>query len=401
VKARPFYFEIKDMLTQFVAAFDDIVIGRFNKAREEQDKINVRYVYAPKQRVLQDLVNLNKTMTLPAVSINVTNVSRDESRVFNKIDGFYYTGATEQEDLVSRHLKSPVPVNISISCSILTRYQTDMDQILSNFVPFCNPYVVVSWKVPEKFNLAKDQEIRSEVLWNGDVSLDYPVETTGTQKARVTADTSFTIKGWLFKDTDSDVGNVFKIDADFYNENLLTTYDNYESLSGNTYTYPTSTGLINETKSVTVSGAPELTNIFYNGVQLLDTFKVPGVLNSSDGTGSNVMLQGTRLDKINGLLLSSNTFSYFDTSVIPLCTYSSFVSGVHGIGKTITGHDISYTTISDNTITFSLSSPTTLQNHAPSIQFVPYTLSAGYAISSKTTTSRTYSGNNTFIIVGG
>ena len=389
------------MLTQFVAAFDDIVIGRFNKAREEKDKINVRYVYAPKQRVLQDLVNLNKTMTLPAVSINVTNVSRDESRVFNKIDGFYYTGATEQEDLVSRHLKSPVPVNISISCSILTRYQTDMDQILSNFVPFCNPYVVVSWKVPEKFNLAKDQEIRSEVLWNGDVSLDYPVETTGTQKARVTADTSFTIKGWLFKDTDSDVGNVFKIDADFYNENLLTTYDNYESLSGNTYTYPTSTGLINETKSVTVSGAPELTNIFYNGVQLLDTFKVPGVLNSSDGTGSNVMLQGTRLDKINGLLLSSNTFSYFDTSVIPLCTYSSFVSGVHGIGKTITGHDISYTTISDNTITFSLSSPTTLQNHAPSIQFVPYTLSAGYAISSKTTTSRTYSGNNTFIIVGG
>jgi len=30
VRARPFYFEIKDMLTQFVAAFDDIVIGRFN-----------------------------------------------------------------------------------------------------------------------------------------------------------------------------------------------------------------------------------------------------------------------------------------------------------------------------------------------------------------------------------
>ena len=388
------------MLTQFVAAFDDIVIGRFNKAREEQDKINVRYVYAPKQRVLYDLVNLNKTMTLPVVSVNVNSVTRDESRVFNKIDGFYYTGATEREDLVSRHLKSPVPVNISISCSILTRYQTDMDQILSNFVPFCNPYVVISWKVPEKFNLAKDQEIRSEVLWNGDVSLEYPTTTDGNVKARVTADTSFTIKGWLFKDTDSDVGNVFKVDADFYNENLLTTYDNYESLSGNTYTYPTSTGLIDETKTVTVSGAPELTNIFYNGVQLLDTFKVPGVLNSSDGD-SNVMLQGTRLDKINGLLLSSNTFDYFDTSVIPLCTYSSFVSGVHGIGKTITGHDISYTTISDNTITFNLTSPTTLQNHNPTIQFVPYTLSAGYAISSKTTTSRTYSGNNTFIIVGG
>ena len=45
------------MLTQFVAAFDDIVIGRFNKNRNEQDRINVRYLYAPKQRVLQDIIN--------------------------------------------------------------------------------------------------------------------------------------------------------------------------------------------------------------------------------------------------------------------------------------------------------------------------------------------------------
>ena len=55
------------MLTQFVAAFDDIVIGRFNKNRNEQDKINVRYLYAPKQRVLQDIINENKTLTLPVV----------------------------------------------------------------------------------------------------------------------------------------------------------------------------------------------------------------------------------------------------------------------------------------------------------------------------------------------
>ena len=45
------------MLTQFVAAFDDIVIGRFNKDREEKDRINARYIYAPKQRVLHDLIN--------------------------------------------------------------------------------------------------------------------------------------------------------------------------------------------------------------------------------------------------------------------------------------------------------------------------------------------------------
>ena len=65
------------MLTQFVAAFDDIVIGRFNKDREEKDRINARYIYAPKQRVLHDLINENKTLTLPVVSVNVTSISRD------------------------------------------------------------------------------------------------------------------------------------------------------------------------------------------------------------------------------------------------------------------------------------------------------------------------------------
>ena len=113
----------------------------------------------------------------------------------------------------------------------MTRYQTDMDQILSNFVPFCNPYIVISWKVPEAFNLSVDQEIRSEVLWDGSISMNYPVELNGSQKARVTADTTFTIKGWLFKDTDNPSGNIFFIDQNFHPTTELEYYDNYESLS--------------------------------------------------------------------------------------------------------------------------------------------------------------------------
>jgi len=49
VRAKPFYFEIKDMVTQFIAAFDDVVIARYNKDRQKQDQINVRYIYAPKE----------------------------------------------------------------------------------------------------------------------------------------------------------------------------------------------------------------------------------------------------------------------------------------------------------------------------------------------------------------
>jgi len=85
------------MVTQFIAAFDDVVISRYNKDREEQDQINVRYIYAPKQRVLHDIINLNKTLTLPAISVNISGISRDSSRVFNKLDGFYYQGKSGDE----------------------------------------------------------------------------------------------------------------------------------------------------------------------------------------------------------------------------------------------------------------------------------------------------------------
>ena len=216
MKSDPFYFEIKDLIKQFVAAFDGIVIKRYNKDRDIQDKIQVRYVYAPKQRVIHDIVNKSKHITLPVVAINISSVSRDPTRVFNKLDSSYYystlantlTGDVGTEDTVPQ----PVPVNINISMSMLTKYQSDMDQILSNFIPYNNPYIVISWKVPGEFTDIP-QEIRSEVLWNENVSLTYPTELTPDTPYRVSADTSFTIKGWLFRKHTTPVKTIFEVNA--------------------------------------------------------------------------------------------------------------------------------------------------------------------------------------------
>lgn len=352
MRARPFYFEIKDMLTQFVAAFDDIVIGRFNKERKEKDKINVRYVYAPKQRVLYDIINESKTLTLPVVSVNVTNISRDQNRVFNKLDGFYYQGNVG-EDKVSRHIKAPVPVNITLSVSVLTRYQTDMDQILSNFIPFCNPYVVISWKIPKEFNLSVDQEIRSEVLWTGDVNMSYPTELTSSQKARVTADTSFTIKGWLFKDTDNPSGNIFFVDNNFHTTTNLEYYDNYESLSG-------SAEFESKTNSFEVSGSPFITDIFYKGILLQDNLTIAA------NTSGNVILNGYGFNHTKTVLFSSDN----DTAYTNLTSISDFSRQ-----EAVSGQSIPFTILNDNTIIFN-SPPIT----SGKLRFIPLN-KAGYDLS--------------------
>jgi len=256
MRFRSSYFEIQDLIIQFANAFDSIVIGRYNKNREEKDRIYVRYLYAPKQRVLYDIVNKAKTITLPVIAINIAGIQRDNSRVFNKIHdagGFYYINEEN-----SNKYNAPVPVNITINFSIITRYQLDMDQILSNFIPYNNPYIIISWPIPTDITgLSQPQEIRSEVLWSGDISMSYPTELNASDKARVTADTTFTIKGWIFPAAENDTGNIYTVTSNFYavsgteNTGTVLTLENYPTLRTDL------SGLSAISETVTVSATPQ------------------------------------------------------------------------------------------------------------------------------------------------
>lgn len=266
MKFETFHFEIKDLITQFVTAFDDITIKRYNKNREVQNKIQVRYVYAPKQRVLYDIVNKAQNLTVPVVAVYITNVARDESRVFNKLSGFYINRGVSEIDTraKSQFYKTPVPVSIGVSMSIITKFQSDMDQIISNFVPYSNPYIILSWRLPTtavEGDLATPQEIRSEVLWDGGINLSYPTDIAANEKYRIVGDTAFVIKGWLFPKLEDSKGNIFYVDNNYYNSSQLTSFDN---LSGLTYTYPTSSSLLSDTETVSVSGLPQITSLDYS-----------------------------------------------------------------------------------------------------------------------------------------
>ena len=364
MKSRPYHFEIKDTVTQFIAAFDDIVIGRFNKLREETEQIKVRYLYAPKQRVMHDIINENKTITLPVVAVNIAGISRDTSRVFNKIDGFYYADKHGQ-DTTSTHVQPPVPIDIKLNLSVITRYQSDMDQILSNFIPFTNPYVVISWYLPEGLGLNQDQEIRSHALWDGSVSLNYPIELVASQKARITADTTFTVKGWLFQDNADPVGNIFKIDQNFSPEDVFTDYETM-SVSDS------------PKERFTLSGSPDITDIFYNGVIMHDDITI------SPLTSGSVILNGTGLGWTENVLFSSNDSSAY--------TSLTSVSGENW-AEAISGQVIDYTILNENTLL--LNSPPITEGK---IRFIPYNR-AGYSFSDDNLHTQSLSSNSTFIIV--
>jgi hypothetical protein len=223
VKNYTFNFEVQTLLEQFVSAFNDIVIKRYDNTKTLVNSTSgnkVSFVYAPKQRVY-DTLNTPAPggLTVPAVAVSLNSISRDNTRVFNKLNGFSVPSYDSSNGNIIKNIPQPVPVNIGVNMHIVTKYQSDMDQILTNFAPYCDPYIIISWKLP----FANNIEIRTEILWNGNISLTYPTDVGPTQAYRVTADTSFTIKGWLFKSTQETYGKIYTIDASFFDSSSPTT----------------------------------------------------------------------------------------------------------------------------------------------------------------------------------
>jgi hypothetical protein len=220
MKNYTFNWEVQTLIEQFCQAFNDVIIKRYDNTETVMPPTSgdkVLFVYSPKQRVFS---NLNSPaaggITVPVIAVNLASISRDQSRVVNKIEGFRveYDSTNGSGDYILPVLQ-PVPVNIAIDMTIVTRYQSDMDQILTNFIPYCDPYIVISWKLPNLKNSTIPYEIRSEVLWNGNIALQYPNDLNGTQPYRITATTQFTIKGWMFKSFNDVVKKIYNIDSEF------------------------------------------------------------------------------------------------------------------------------------------------------------------------------------------
>ena len=391
MKNYTYNFEIKDLLTQFAAAFDDVVIKRYNNQRQSAEEISVRYVYGPKQRVMYDIVNKAQNLTLPVIAINAASISRDPSRVFNKLDGFY----NYKNDTLLNTIKTPTPINITINFSILARYMQDMDQILSNFVPFANPYIILSWKEPMG-DTKEVIEIRSEVLWDGNISLTTPTEMTYSDKFRIVADTTFTIKGWLFKDTNNSYPTIYSVRQNMIDSTRILNLQDLDDVV-DTDDYGTIIdSLTSTTTNTTIGDVPTLTNLFYftsgtnlnslfeykvtpqnNNVdnkiqgqntseyinQYIDTY-IPGTplpvtestsLNTQLTGNNNYMIYGTGLCETHTILISSNNTSITSPISSNITTEFTFVSSsITGTASGFTLRPEYYNVVNCNLITVSI-----------------------------------------------
>lgn len=271
---------------------------------------------------MYDIVNKAQNLTLPVVAVDITSVSRANDRVFNKLDYLYNSTG----DRNSSNLKMPVPVDITINMSILGRYMQDIDQILSNFIPYTNPYIIISWKEPTTIP-GQTIEVRSEVLWNGGITYNSPTDLNYSDKFRVVCDTSFTIKGWLFKTQNEASTPIYFIDVNAYSanrSNILT----YESLSS------IGTNILDEYDSYTLSGTPLITNIFYSNTgKSIEVFKTTTINKQLTSGYNNIILYGKNFDYTTNILISSNNQAITNT-LSTISISSKYTGGASGYNLT-------------------------------------------------------------------
>lgn len=348
MKNYTYNFEIKDILTQFIAAFDDTVIKRYDKDRNARQDVEVRYVFAPKQRVMYDIINKAQNITLPVVTVDLASLSYDSERAFNKVNKLH----NYRNEVDNTSVDMPTPINLVVNMSILGRYMQDVEQIISNFAPYTNPYIILAWREPS--SRSEDVEIRTEVTWDENISLNCPTETTYSDKFRIVADTSFTIKTWLFRNQNTDAApiyfiknNLIAVEKDWSISQPLTSldYDNFFK------EYDESEDRDNIMVTQHLSGTPEISNIYLNSNDGLieASYNSPITLNK-DMSGANVynyLLLGDNYNETTEVLLSSDNINLTQN----LTTFNTRYTG------SVTGFNLStenYKVLSNNTLSISI-----------------------------------------------
>jgi hypothetical protein len=305
-------FEIRTLLTHFAAAFNDVKIKRFDGKKYEKEIIKVPLTYAPKSHILNDIIGLTDTIRLPIVAVEVKNQSRDNERVKNKIDDLIY----KNSDGTFVNAKV-VPWNIEVEMTILAKYQEDIDQIVQNFSVYSNPYTIISWQEPKS-----GRELRTEILWKGDLSVDYPAknQTPTDPPYRITASSSFTIKGYLFSTSPSNSKPICLINTDYiFTDKFYCNYDDLILYSSNL-----------NTDSYTITGRPVL--------RYVSPYYIV------EGKTPNITLQGYSLNNVNAIFLSGSSDAMY-----PLNEYKPFSAL-----DSFYGYPVKEFQKSDDTITFSL-----------------------------------------------
>lgn len=177
----------------FKRIFSNIQIERTDRKTGDKHVFPVMCTLEQRSRILKNWENAEKraNYTLPLISISRTGYTRNPDRLNNMNNEVKYeiTSTNRNENLLT-----PVPIDISYDVMVMAKYQTDIDQIASNFMVFFNSDVYVSCVHPKYEGI----KLNNQVIMADAITEEHPGELDGTQDDIITTTFQFTFKTYLF-----------------------------------------------------------------------------------------------------------------------------------------------------------------------------------------------------------
>jgi hypothetical protein len=189
MKSRSYNREFIVATAMVLDVFNDVIIDRRDATGTVQKLIKVPCVYGNRTRILKSLENYNKTLKIPMFVLSQEGHNRDNTRVHsvNEVLGKTVTGHFDIRQIIAN------PINMNFTLSMIAKYQEDIDQMVTNWVPFFNPSIYISWPNP-----SGNGNIKAPLTWDGDINIEYPVDIDETEPYRIIAEATFVLKMWIY-----------------------------------------------------------------------------------------------------------------------------------------------------------------------------------------------------------
>lgn len=161
-----FYHEIfRSVIIGFGTLFNKIEIQHKNDDGETFSKIKVPLAYGPTQKFLARLEqepDLNKPVqiTLPRMSFEFNGLQYDPTRKLTQTTQVVTT--TPEGEIKKFYV--PVPYNMNIELSIMTKLNDDMLQIVEQILPYFQPYYNLPIKLLGNLKQVKDVPIQIDSI---------------------------------------------------------------------------------------------------------------------------------------------------------------------------------------------------------------------------------------------
>ena len=175
----------------FSRLFRNIVIER--QINGEKREVQVNCVIGNRSRVFKDLENPDKAATyqLPLIVVTRTGYQINSSRLANLHNEVLHAPTTSSR---LYDIMTPVPVDVSYTVTVISKYPGDNDLVCSNFIPFFNSDLFVTTTHP-KFT---DVKVDCQIVMGTNISEQLPEELASNQDNFTTTTFNFTFKTWLY-----------------------------------------------------------------------------------------------------------------------------------------------------------------------------------------------------------